>query len=243
MYKDEKTLRKELAAAFRWTARLNLHESTANHHSVAVDESGKTFLMNPFMAHFSKIKASDLVLLDADDRDTLSQPGAPDPTAWSLHSYIHANVPRARCIMHTHMPYATALSTLEDPTLVPVCQNSARFYNNIAYDKEYGGMFLSEDEPKRVVSLLGDKDVMLLGGHGAMVVGPSIAYVFDTLYHLERAAMNLMLAYSTGKPVRRLTDDVAAITKQQWDEFPGFSDGHFNALMAILDEDEPDYKV
>jgi ribulose-5-phosphate 4-epimerase/fuculose-1-phosphate aldolase len=242
MTATEQTLRKELAAAFRWTARLNLHEATANHYSVVVGESGKEFLMNPFMAHFSKIKASDLILLNTDDDDALNQPGAPDPTAWHLHAYIHAKVPRAKCIMHTHMPYATALATLEDPTLVPVCQNTARFYNNVAYDRDYGGMFLSEDEPKRVVSLLGDKDVMLLGGHGAMVVGPSVAYVFDTLYHLERAAMNLMLAYSSGRPVKKLSDEVAAITKKQWDDFPGFSDGHFQALMGILDEEEPQYK-
>ena len=37
--------------------------------------------MNPNQAHFSRIKASDLIVVDANDPNTLDLPGAPDPTA------------------------------------------------------------------------------------------------------------------------------------------------------------------
>jgi ribulose-5-phosphate 4-epimerase/fuculose-1-phosphate aldolase len=104
-------------------------------------------------------------------------------------------------------------------------------------------MFVDPEEPARVAELLGDKDVMLLGGHGAMVVGPNVAQAFDLLYHLERACMNLVLAHSTGKPVKRLTPEVAAMTAQQWKDYPGFSEGHFRALVGILDKEEPEYRV
>ena len=60
----------DLAAAFRWAERLNMHEAVANHFSLAVDDSGKRFLMNPNQRHFSRIKASDILLLDADDPAT-----------------------------------------------------------------------------------------------------------------------------------------------------------------------------
>lgn len=44
--------RTDLAAAFRWTARMNLHESIANHFSVTVSDDGRQFLLNPVGRHF-----------------------------------------------------------------------------------------------------------------------------------------------------------------------------------------------
>ena len=87
--------RVDLACAFRWAARLNMHEGVANHFSVAVSEDGAQFLMNPNGRHFSRITASDLLLLDANDPETMAQENAPDPTAWYLHGAIHRNVPHA----------------------------------------------------------------------------------------------------------------------------------------------------
>ena len=74
--------RVDLAAAFRWTSRLDMHEAVANHFSLIVDEEQKTFLINPNQKHFSNIKASDLLELQWDDKSVLSRPGAPDATAW-----------------------------------------------------------------------------------------------------------------------------------------------------------------
>ena len=90
----------DLAAAFRWTVRLNMHESVANHFSLSVNEDGTQFLMNPNQVHFSLIKASDLLLLDANDPATMEQPNAPDPTAWGLHGALHrcARMRGARCM-------------------------------------------------------------------------------------------------------------------------------------------------
>ena len=68
--------RKELAAAFRWAERSNLHEAVANHFSLAVNPDGTQFLMNPNMWHFSRIKASDLLLLDVNDKTVLKKENA-----------------------------------------------------------------------------------------------------------------------------------------------------------------------
>ncbi|MDG1193209.1 MAG: class II aldolase/adducin family protein, partial [Arenicellales bacterium] len=85
--------RVELAASFRWAARTDLHEAVANHFSLAVNEDGTKFLINPNQVHFSQIKASDLVLIDANDPHTMDRPDAPDPTAWGLHGGIHRHCP------------------------------------------------------------------------------------------------------------------------------------------------------
>ena len=63
--------RTDLAAAFRWTARLNMHEAVANHFSLTVSNDGTKFLVNPNMVHFSRIRASDLLELDSQNPDTL----------------------------------------------------------------------------------------------------------------------------------------------------------------------------
>ena len=73
--------RVDLAAAFRWTARLNMHEGVANHFSLSINDEGTRFLMNPNQVHFSRVKASDLIIVDANDPETLKGPDAPDPTS------------------------------------------------------------------------------------------------------------------------------------------------------------------
>src|SRR5260370_27630553 len=112
---DQRTARIDLAAAFRWFARLNMHESVANHLSVAVSPDGAKFLINPRGRHFSRMSAGDLLLLDANDPTTLERTDAPDPTAWYLHARLHARLPQARCVMHLHPKYTTALACLADP--------------------------------------------------------------------------------------------------------------------------------
>ena len=119
---DHQETRVDLAAAFRWTARLNMHEAVANHFSVAVNDDGTQFLMNPNQMHFARIKASDLLLIDANDPDTMTRPDAPDPTAWGLHGAIHRLCPHARVAMHVHSIHATVLATLDDPGLPPIAR-------------------------------------------------------------------------------------------------------------------------
>ena len=131
--------RVDLAAAFRWTARLGMHEAVANHFSLAVNGEGTRFLMNRNQVHFSRIRASELLLLDAEDPDAMSGPDAPDPTAWGLHGSIHRRCRHARCAMHLHSPFATVLASLADSSLPPIDQNTAIFFNRHVVDSEFGG--------------------------------------------------------------------------------------------------------
>ena len=75
---DEWQMRVDLAAAFRLVALNDWHEGVANHLSLAVSADGKKFLMNPRWRHFSRVKASELLLLDTSDKETMNRPGAPD---------------------------------------------------------------------------------------------------------------------------------------------------------------------
>jgi ribulose-5-phosphate 4-epimerase/fuculose-1-phosphate aldolase len=241
----ETRIRVHLAAAFRWAARLGMHESIANHFSAAVSDDGARFLLNPVGAHFSRICASDLLLLDAAYPDAVQGAKAPDPTAWHLHAELHRRLPQARCILHTHMPYATALCCLQDFAFLMLDQNACRFHGRIAYDRDYSGMALDASEGARVAALLdGNKSVLFMGNHGVIVVAPTVAQAFDELYYLEKAAQLQVLAMSTGRPLALIPEPVAALVGAQWNNYPTrFSELHFQALKDILDRDEPDYAL
>ncbi|MDB4149263.1 class II aldolase and adducin N-terminal domain-containing protein [Amylibacter sp.] len=234
--------RKDLAAAFRWTARLNMHEAVANHFSLAINADGSEFLINPNQMHFSKIKASDLLVLDANDPETLEGPNAPDITAWGLHSAIHRHCPHARCAMHVHPIFSTVLASLADSRLLPIDQNTATFFNRYVIDNSYGGLAL-EEEGERCAQLLQDpkKTVMIMGNHGIMVIGKSVAETFNRMYYFERAAETYIRALQTGQKLRILSDTIAEKTASEVDQYPEQSDRHLAELKEILDSEHSDY--
>ncbi len=234
--------RVDLAASFRWTVKLNYHEAVANHFSLAVNEDGTQFLMNPNQMHFSRIKASDLLFLDANDPDTLSQPNSPDPTAWGLHGSIHRHVKHARCVMHVHSVFATVLASLADSNLPPIDQNTAIFYNRYVIDENFGGLAF-EEEGERCAASLSDpsKKVMIMGNHGVLVLGDDAADTFNRLYYFERAAETYIRALQTGQKLRVLSDEIAEKTAREIEEYPGQAQAHLSELKAILDSEGSDY--
>ncbi|MCB4455040.1 class II aldolase and adducin N-terminal domain-containing protein [Leisingera sp. McT4-56] len=234
--------RVNMAAAFRWTARLDMHEGVANHFSLAVNEDGTQFLMNPNQVHFARVKASDLLLLDANDPKTMERPDAPDPTAWGLHGSIHRLCPHARCVMHVHSIHATVLACLADSTLPPIDQNTATFYNRYVVDGDFGGLAF-EDEGARCASMLSDPKVktMIMGNHGVLVIGDSVADTFNRLYYFERAAETYIRALQTGQKLRVLSDEIAEKTAQELDDYPDQAERHLAELKAILDDEGANY--
>lgn len=239
---DHWDARADLAATFQWAARLDLHEAVANHFSLAVNEDGTHFLINPNQVHFSQIKASDLLLLDANDKAALDTPAAPDPTAWGLHGSIHRLCPHARCVMHTHSIWSTVLACLADSTLLPIDQNTATFFNRYVVDEAFGGLAF-EAEGLRCAQMLSDpaKKVMIMGNHGVLVVGSSVADTFNRLYYFERAAETYVRALQTGQKLRVLPDDVAEKTAQELDDYPGQAKAHLDQIRAILDTEGSTY--
>ncbi|MBQ2261903.1 MAG: class II aldolase/adducin family protein [Loktanella sp.] len=234
--------RVDMAAAFRWTARLNLHEGVANHFSLAINDDGTRFLMNPNQMHFSRIKASDLMEVDANDPSTLEGPNAPDPTAWGLHGGLHRLVPHARCAMHVHSIFATVLASLKDSRLPPIDQNCCTFFNRYVIDDGYGGLAF-EDEGARCASLFIDpkQKVMIMGNHGVLIIGATVAETFNRLYYFERAAETYIRALQTGLPLRVLPDDIAEKTAQELEAYPEQDTRHLTELKAILDEEGANY--
>lgn len=235
--------RVDMACAFRWAVKYNMHEAVANHFSLAVNDDGTQFLMNPNQRHFSRIRASDLLLLDANDPSTMEGEDAPDPTAWGLHGSIHRLCPHARCVMHVHSIHATVLASLADSRLPAIDQNSAMFYDRVVIDEHYGGLAF-EEEGERCAAMLQDPKakVMVMGNHGVLVIGTSAADAFNRLYYFERATENYIRALQTGQPLRHLSDEIAAKTADEIENYPEQADRHMKEMKAILDEEGSDYR-
>ena len=234
--------RVDMAAAFRWTVREGMHEAVSNHFSCAVNPEGTRFLINPNGRHFSRITASSLLELDANDPATMDRPDAPDPTAWGLHGSIHRACPQARVLMHVHSIHATVLASLADSRLPPIDQNSAMFFGRYVVDDHYGGMAFG-DEGARCAAMLADPKIttLIMGNHGVLVVGRTVAEAFNRLYFFEKAAETYIRALQTGRPLRVLPDAVAEKTAREWEEYPGYAENFLREIKVMLDTDAPDY--
>src|SRR5690606_14704389 len=117
-----------------------------------------------------------------------------EPTASFIHAAVHRLKPGARWVLHTHMPYATALACRDGGRLAMCRQNALRYFGRIAYDDAYGGLALDGEEGARIAQSMADADILFLRNHGVIVTGASVAWALDDLYYLERAAMVQILA-------------------------------------------------
>ena len=240
---DKLEILNDLAAVFRWTARLNMNEAVANHFSVSVPDSSEDFYVNGSGMHFSTIKSSDLVLIEQSRINELKdKPELVDPTALYIHGSIHKKVPNAKCILHVHSKYATALATLEDPTLPPIDQNSMRFFNRVGVYSDFGGMGF-EEEAIKMANKIGNKKVLLMSNHGILTTGQTVAEAFDELFYFEKACETYITALSTNKKLKIVSDEIAEKTAQEWeDSSPAHQNLHLKAIRSILDSEDPSYK-
>jgi ribulose-5-phosphate 4-epimerase/fuculose-1-phosphate aldolase len=235
-------LQKDLAAVFRWTAKLKMNEGIANHFSVCLPNSND-FYVNGSGLHFSSIKASDMVLVDQNKIEEIKKkPELVDPTALNIHGAIHRKVPHARCILHVHSKYATALSTLKDPILKPIDQNTMRFYNRVAIFNDFGGLGF-EEESNKMAAAIGNNRSMLLANHGILTVGETVAQAFDELYYFEKACETYITALSANKELNEVESNIAEKTAQEWENYPvNMGEQHLKEIRKILDKEDSNYK-
>lgn len=207
-------LRTDLALGLRAAAHHGLSEGVCNHFSVALPGDDSRFLINPRGLHWSEVRADDIVLVDADGA-LLAGRHPVEPTAMFIHAAVHRIALKA-CVMHTHMPYATALTLTAARALDPsLSQTAMRFHGRLAIDAQYNGLALDRGEGERIARAMAGADVVFLGNHGVIVCGERVDYAYDDLYYLERACMAQVLAQSTGQRLLPVAAEVASRVAQQ----------------------------
>jgi ribulose-5-phosphate 4-epimerase/fuculose-1-phosphate aldolase len=193
-------LRADLALALRAAAHHGLSEGVCNHFSVELPDGSGRFLLNPRGLLWREVQAADIVMVDGRGQ-RLAGRHPVEPTAMFIHAAIH-RLCRKACVMHTHMPHATALTLTTDRALdTTLSQTAMRFHGRLAIDADYNGVALDDSEGERIARAMQGADVVFLGNHGVVVCGDRVDYAFDDLYYLERACMTQVLAQSTGRPL------------------------------------------
>ena len=238
--------RVDLAAAHRLADRQGFSEGIFNHFTLAVPGKNDRYLQIPFGLHWSEVTASCLIEVSYNGR-LLSGSGEIERSAFCIHAPIHRLIPTAACVLHTHMPFATALTRLEDPRIEAIDQTEIGFLDCTAYDEQYTGLALEPGEGARLAAVLGPKNkVLFMANHGVLVVGETVAEAYDRLYYLERACQVQLYAMWTGSKLKHVPRPVVEHTLRQYaapSDYQGkpACEHHFAALKRLLDRHEPDY--
>ncbi len=236
---EEWRLRCDMAAVFRVSARLGWNEQIGNHNSLMLPGEKPTFLINPRGHLFQELTASSLIVCDLDGK-VLRGKGELRKVAFYIHARIHLQKPSATCVVHVHPQYLTALSMLADPEITLSHHNNLILNDRLAIDNHGVAPADSHAEGDRLAAALGDKSILLMGGHGVTVIGPTVHEAFDECHQAERTAMYQVTAMSTGRPLRALPDSERRHWHGPWGDKVD-SRMHLDAWRRILDRDEPDY--
>jgi len=243
---DEWQARIDLAAAHRLAYMHGFSEGIFNHLTYSVPGRTDRYYQIPFGTHWSEVTASTFMEVGIDDGEVKHGTGEVERSCYCIHAPIHNALPQARAVFHTHMPFASALTRLEDPRIKEIGQTEVGLMGKIAYDDQYTGPALEPEEGKRLASVIGDKTVLFMANHGVTTLGDTIADAYDRLYYVERAAQVQIYAMWTGQPLKQLPAAVVEKTRRDIGGsryYAGLSpaERHFGALKRILDRTEPDY--
>jgi len=238
--------RVDLAAAHRLAVMHGFHEGIFNHLTHVVPGKPDRYHQIPFGMHWSEVKASSFMEVGIDDGKTKRGAGEVERSCYCIHAPIHKALPQAKAVFHTHMPYASALTRLEDPRIKEIGQTEVGLVDMIAYDDEYTGPAFEPEEGERLARVIGNKTVLFMANHGVTTVGPSVADAYDRLYYLERAAQVQIYAMWTGQRLKQLPQTIVEKTKKEiggawFYEGPTPAERHLGALKRILDREQPDY--
>jgi len=122
--------------------------------------------------------------------------GIPNPGA-QFHLWIYRERPEIQAIVHTHPPYASALS-MTGQKLNVAHMDSTVFFDDCAYLPEYPGVPIADEEGRIISEALGDKRSILLSNHGYVTVGKSLEEATYLAVLFENAAQLQMLSCSIG---------------------------------------------
>jgi ribulose-5-phosphate 4-epimerase/fuculose-1-phosphate aldolase len=245
---EEWQARVDLAAAHRLAFMHDFSEGIYNHLTLTVPGRSDVYYQIPFGMHWSEVTASALMEVGIDDGKVRRGTGEVERSCYCIHAPIHKALPQATAVFHTHMPYASALTRLEDPRIKEIGQTEVILMDAIAYDDDYAGPAFDPAEGARLAKIIGNKTVLFMANHGVTTLGTTVAEAYNRLYYLERAAQVQIYAMWTGQPLKQLPAAVVEKTKREvadanFYEGPSPPQRHFDALKRMLDRTEPDYKT
>lgn len=239
----EKDLRIQLAACYRIFDYLGWSELIFNHITVRIPGDKKHFLINPYGLHYSEVCASNLVKVDIDGNIVEHSNYRVNPAGMLIHSTIHDARDDVHCVAHVHTTAGSAVSCLKGG-LRHDNFYSVLLYNKIAYH-DFEGITVMQGEKQRLLSSLGDKNILILRNHGLLTCGKNIAETFFYMWALQRSCEIQLAVDSTGKSNIPIAEDIAEVSEQLLNiQTAGaeFGELEFAAMTRVVDKLDPSYK-
>ena len=156
----------------------------------------ETFCTLPFDTGFADARPSVMLRLDGNMR-VLEGNGIPNP-AVRFHMWIYEKLPGVNSIVHTHPPFASALSMVGE-RLVAAHMDATPFHDDCAYLPNWPGLPIGNDEGEIIARALGSKRTILLAHHGLLTVGKSLEEAVYLAVLFEQAAQLQMRARAVGE--------------------------------------------
>lgn len=213
----ERLSRKQrLAAAYRIFGRFRFDMGGAGHITVRDPILTDHFWVNPFGVHFTRIRVSDLMLVNHHG-EIVQPPARVKPwlnrAAFAIHSRLHMARPGLNAAAHSHSLYGKAFSAL-GRRLEPISQDSAAFFEDHVLFDDFSGVVLDTSEGDRIAAALGDCNAAILKNHGLLTVGESVEAAVWRYLALENACQTELLSHGAGTPVA-MDAETARLTRRQ----------------------------
>ena len=239
---EERALRVQLAAAYRIFALLGWTELIYNHITLRVPGPERHFLINPFGLHYSEVTASNLVKIDLEGRPVIPTRWPVNPAGFTIHAAIHAGIPGAHCVMHTHTTAGMAVACSRAGLSMSNFY-SAQLHGKVAYHG-FEGITVHAGEGPRLLKSIGDKPAVILRNHGLLAWGDSLPRSFAILWLLNRAC-EIQLASTAMGPVIEIPEDIqkkCTADSLQFDPRFGAGQDVFDALTRMIDKADTSYR-
>ena len=230
-----------LAAVYGWSDLVFTHISAKLPASVSGD--ARHFLINPYGLMFDEITASSLVKVDQHCNKLIDSPFPVNPAGFVIHSAVHEARPDAGCVLHVHTRAGIAVSAQQSGVL-PISQQSTFVLAALAYH-DYEGVAFRPDEKPRLQADLGRANFLMLRNHGLLVVGPSVADAFLSMYTFENTCRIQIDAQAGGGALIEVDPEIVKGAAEATRVQTGGMGGAFlwPALIRKLDRLDPGYKT
>ncbi len=243
MDQTEWQLRQDLAACYRIFDHLGWVEMIYNHITVRIPGPEHHFLINPFGLMYREVTVSNLVKIDLEGRIIGASAWPVNPAGFVIHGAIHAAIPEAHCVMHTHTTAGMAVACKRHGLSLTNFY-AAQLYGQIAYH-DFEGITVNLEERQRLIANLGSRRQMILRNHGLLAWGETIPEAFVRMWTLQRACEIQMASESMrGEdiPIAPAAAEQATRASLQFDPRFGAGRDVFEALRRQVEARDPSYR-
>ncbi|MEL6219264.1 MAG: class II aldolase/adducin family protein [Pseudomonadota bacterium] len=190
---NHEAVRREIVEAARALVDKGLVTGTSGNISV---RAGDAMLITPSGIAPDRLMPEDMVKVSlADGPETGDNPSS----EWHFHRAILATRAEAQAVVHTHSPYATALSMTRRP--IPASHYMVALFGGAEVRCSAYATFGTAELSDAALAALEGRNACLLANHGAITVGADLSRAMALAVELEGLARQHCIALSIGGPV------------------------------------------